>query len=257
VELSVLASAVKAGDPKRAPVFLNGLFARPPAGGRRVPDYEVEALQSILELVASTEWERKEQILLRYLGSSEISLRKRAKDLLAKNGIEAREQPPVDEATAESMLDACRQRAEAILGRPERTALIDTSRGPITVRLFASDCPATVENFLRLAGDGFYDGLLWHRVVPAFVAQAGCPRGDGWGGPGYTIRCEVNHRTYRRGSIGMALAGKDTGGSQFFICHRAAPQLDGRYTLFGEVTEGMDVVDALTQDDWIIRVREP
>jgi cyclophilin family peptidyl-prolyl cis-trans isomerase len=92
--------------------------------------------------------------------------------------------------------------------------------------------------------------------VPAFVAQAGCPRGDGWGGPGYTIRCEINDLTYRRGSVGMALAGKDTGGSQFFICHRALPHLDGRYTLFGQVTAGMDVVDKLGQDDYIVRVRE-
>jgi cyclophilin family peptidyl-prolyl cis-trans isomerase len=208
----------------------------------------------VLDLAGSLKTDDGNAVLRRYLASHEISLRKRAEDLLSKNGVTAQEAQPVAVGGAPE-LEWCVARAGQACDDPKPEAVIETNRGPITVRLFADDAPATVENFLGLATGGFYDGILWHRVVPAFVAQAGCPRGDGWGGPGYTIRCEINHRTYRRGSIGMALAGKDTGGSQFFICHRALPHLDGRYTLFGEVTDGMDVVDRLTQDDWIIRVR--
>jgi cyclophilin family peptidyl-prolyl cis-trans isomerase len=257
VELSALASAIKAGDPQKAPLFLNGLFGTRAAAGRKIPHHEVEALQSILDLVASTEWDQREATLRQYLHSPEISLRKRAKELLAKKGIDASEHRPHDDQAAARLLDACIARAKRLEDEPVASAVIETSKGDLTIALFRSDAPATVENFLELAKRGFYDGTLWHRVVPAFVAQAGCPRGDGWGGPGYTIRCEVNHRTYRRGSIGMALAGKDTGGSQFFICHRSLPQLDGRYTLFGQVVDGMDVVDSLTEEDWIVRVREP
>jgi cyclophilin family peptidyl-prolyl cis-trans isomerase len=222
---------------------------------RQVPEHEVEALQSVMDLAGKLKSDAGNQILRGYLRSPEISLRKRARDLLSKNGVDAKEGPPADAAQSERLLAACLERSRRMFANPVPSAVIETNRGNIVIRLFAADAPATVENFLKLARSGFYDGILWHRVVPAFVAQAGCPRGDGWGGPGYTIRCEVNDRTYRRGSIGMALAGKDTGGSQFFICHRALPHLDGRYTLFGQVAEGMDVVDMLTQDDYIVRIR--
>ena len=112
-----------------------------------------------------------------------------------------------------------------------------------------------VLNFVKLASQGFYDGLRVHRVVPNFVAQAGCSRGDGWGGPGYTIRCEINPVPYARGAVGMALAGKDTGGSQFFICHTAQRHLDGVHTVFGQVTKGMDVVNAIKDNDEITSIR--
>jgi len=134
------------------------------------------------------------------------------------------------------------------------SAVIRTIKGDIHLRFLPAEAPITVHNFLTMARGGYYDGILFHRVVPGFVAQAGCPRGDGWGGPGYTIPCENSDRTYRRGSLGMALAGKDTGGSQWFLCHRSVPHLDGRYTLFGEVSKGLDVLDSLVQGDVILSV---
>jgi cyclophilin family peptidyl-prolyl cis-trans isomerase len=253
VEISTLASAVAARDRDRAPLFVEAFRL----GAVALPDHEVEPLQAVLDLAASLKSEPGNLLLRRYLSSPEISLRKRAKALLSRNGVAAEEDPPRDERTARTLLDASLRRARRVFENPLASAVIETNRGNVTISLFPSDAPGTVENFLALAKSGFYDGIAWHRVVPAFVAQAGCPRGDGWGGPGWTIRCEVSDRTYRRGSVGMALAGKDTGGSQFFICHRAVPHLDGRYTLFGQVTSGMDVVDRLGQDDWIVRVREP
>ncbi len=130
-------------------------------------------------------------------------------------------------------------------------ALIVTSRGKIEIGLFADDAPLTVLNFVRLSESGFYDSVLFHRVVPNFVIQAGDPRGDGWGSPGYAIRSEFNKRNYTRGTVGMASAGKDTEGSQFFITHSPQPHLDGRYTVFGQVISGMEIVDAIQEGDTI------
>ena len=120
------------------------------------------------------------------------------------------------------------------------------------------DCeaPTTVLSFLQLVRRGYYDGLVWHRVVPDFVAQTGDPRGDGWGGPGYTVRDEINRRRYVRGAVGMALSGPDSGGSQFFVTLSPQPHLDGGYTQFGQVVEGQEVVEALRQGDRIVSVRE-
>jgi cyclophilin family peptidyl-prolyl cis-trans isomerase/HEAT repeat protein len=131
---------------------------------------------------------------------------------------------------------------------------IRTSKGDIEIELWNADAPRTAANLWSLAQRGFYNGLTFHRVVPDFVVQGGDPRGDGEGGPGYMIRCEVNPRPYARGTVGMALSGKDTGGSQFFITHTATPHLDGRYTAFGQVTKGMEVVDQLLEGDKMIEV---
>ncbi len=133
-------------------------------------------------------------------------------------------------------------------------AHIHTPRGKITLRLLPELAPVTVANFIELARAGFYNGLIFHRVVPGFVIQGGDPRGDGWGGPGYTIPCEYSATLYDRGVVGIAHAGKDTGGSQFFITHTPQPHLNGRYTVFARVTEGMDVVDAITIFDKIERI---
>ncbi|MFH0778864.1 MAG: peptidylprolyl isomerase, partial [Candidatus Eisenbacteria bacterium] len=135
-----------------------------------------------------------------------------------------------------------------------RVAIV-TEKGEIIVRLLGDEAPNTVENFVTLITKGYYKGLSFHRVVPNFVIQDGCPRGDGWGGPGYTIRCEINRRHYLTGTVGMALAGKDTGGSQFFITHSPLPHLDGRYTVFGEVEQGMDVVEKVERGERIIEMR--
>ena len=134
-------------------------------------------------------------------------------------------------------------------------AYIETDRGIVQVELAILDAPLTVANFVALARKGFFDGIAIHRVVPDFVMQDGDARGDGEGGPGYTIRDELNMRPYLRGAVGMALDWEDTGGSQFFITHSPQPHLDGRYTVFGSVLEGMDVVDRLRPGDVIRRVR--
>lgn len=132
---------------------------------------------------------------------------------------------------------------------------IETAKGTIEVELAVLDAPQTTSSFMALARTGFFNGLQIHRVVPNFVVQDGDPRGDGEGGPGYSLRDELNERPYLRGTVGMALSGPDTGGSQFFITHSPQPHLDAKYTVFGQVVKGMDVVDRLQQGDTIQRVR--
>ena len=126
------------------------------------------------------------------------------------------------------------------------TATMQTTEGPITFELFDAEAPKTVENFRKLSGDGFYDGLTFHRVIKDFMIQGGCPQGTGTGGPGYTFEDEINAHKVVRGALAMANAGPDTNGSQFFIVTTdACPWLDGKHTVFGMVSEGMDVVDRL------------
>ena len=130
------------------------------------------------------------------------------------------------------------------------TAVMTTSEGTIELELFGDDAPKTVENFTKLAGEGYYDGLIFHRVIPDFMIQGGCPRGDGTGGPGYSFEDEFNDHKVVRGALAMANAGPNTNGSQFFIVTtEAAPWLDGKHTVFGQVTSGMDVVDAIESVD--------
>jgi peptidyl-prolyl cis-trans isomerase B (cyclophilin B) len=139
-------------------------------------------------------------------------------------------------------------------------ALMETDAGTLTLELFEDDAPGTVANFVKLAGEGFYDGLAFHRVIDGFMAQGGCPntragaRGmPGTGGPGYTIPCEINSRKHVAGTLSMAHAGRDTGGSQFFLCHAPQPHLDGQHTVFGH-TDDMDVVLALKNGSRINKV---
>lgn len=130
-----------------------------------------------------------------------------------------------------------------------KKAIITTAKGKIAIELFAQDAPNTVANFEKLAKEGFYNGLTFHRVIPDFVIQGGCPKGTGSGGPGYTIPCEINPRKHETGTLSMAHAGKDTGGSQFFITHSPQPHLDGVHTVFGQVIEGQEVVNAIKPND--------
>jgi cyclophilin family peptidyl-prolyl cis-trans isomerase len=128
------------------------------------------------------------------------------------------------------------------------TATIDTSKGKVVLNLFVKDAPQTVNNFVFLSRSKFYDGLIFHRVIPGFMIQGGDPTGTGTGGPGYTIPDEMKdnpHKFDKAGLISMALSGPDTGGSQFFITHVPTPHLDGQFTIFGEVTSGQDVVTAI------------
>jgi cyclophilin family peptidyl-prolyl cis-trans isomerase len=141
------------------------------------------------------------------------------------------------------------------LGGALPRAEIVSERGPIVIELYARDAPLTVDNFLTLARRGYYTGVRFHRVVPNFVAQDGDRRGDGNGGPSYTIRDELNRRRYDRGAVGMALSGPDTGGSQYFITLSPQPHLDGSYTVFGHVVSGYEALDALVQGDSIATIR--
>jgi peptidyl-prolyl cis-trans isomerase B (cyclophilin B) len=149
---------------------------------------------------------------------------------------------------------------------------METNKGEIVIDMFDKDAPNTVANFIGLAtgtkewtdpktgqkvsGRPFYDGLTFHRVISDFMVQGGCPKGTGTGGPGYHIKCETagNPNKHKRGTLSMAHAGKDTGGSQFFICHSPQPHLDGKHTVFGQAVKGLEVVDAIRQGDKITRV---
>ena len=138
-----------------------------------------------------------------------------------------------------------------------KVAIIETEKGTIELELFEEDAPNTVANFEKLIEEGFYDGLTFHRVIPNFVIQGGCPNGNGTGGPGYTIKCETegNPNKHGTGALSMAHAGKDTGGSQFFITHSPQPHLDGVHTVFGHVIgDGMDVVNKIQQGDKMLHL---
>jgi len=137
-------------------------------------------------------------------------------------------------------------------------ATIKTEKGDMTVEFFPEDAPGTVKNFVELSEKGYYDGLTFHRVIDDFVIQGGCPKGDGTGGPGYTIDCELDgdNQYHDRGVLSMAHAGKNTGGSQFFICHnrKNTSHLDRRHTVFGKVVEGLDVIDEIKAGDKIEKI---
>jgi peptidyl-prolyl cis-trans isomerase B (cyclophilin B) len=146
---------------------------------------------------------------------------------------------------------------------PNQTAVMDTARGTMEIELYPDEVPNTVANFEKLANAGFYDGTKFHRVIANFMIQGGDPYSKsgkgpvGTGGPGYTIKCETSRNVHQHvaGTLSMAHAGKDTGGSQFFICHSPQRHLDGVHTVFGQVTKGLDVVQAIKQNDELKSVR--
>jgi peptidyl-prolyl cis-trans isomerase B (cyclophilin B) len=146
---------------------------------------------------------------------------------------------------------------------PNKKAVMSTAKGAIELELFADEAPNTVANFEKLANSGFYDGTKFHRVIPNFMVQGGDPNSKagkgrvGSGGPGYTIKCETSRNVHKHvaGTLSMAHAGKDTGGSQFFICHSSQSHLDGLHTVFGQVTKGLDVVNAIAQNDEVKSIR--
>ena len=177
--------------------------------------------------------------------------RRSAADGLAELG---RDRPAI--APAETRKTTANYADVLLLMDEPRTVEIETTHGAIRVRLQCPVTPLTCLNFLQLTNQGFYDGLRFHRVIPDFVAQGGDPRGDGWGGPGYTIRDELNRLPFDRGVIGMASAGADTAGSQFFLTLSRQPHLDGLYTAFGEVVAGMEHLDSIVQGDRILSVKE-
>ena len=210
-----------------------------------VPDFRLAALRA--GLAQGPESDRIE-FAREALGDPAWPVRREAHEFLRRSG--AADEDPAPAGTLETT------DYRAMLEAPfSPLAWIETARGTIEIELFIGDAPRTVSNFIRLAREGFYDGLRFHRVVPNFVLQAGDPRGDSSGGPGYTIRCEIGEGFYMRGSVGMALDGKDTGGSQFFITLLPQPHLNGRYTLFGHVRDGFAVLDQIEPGDRIRRIR--
>jgi cyclophilin family peptidyl-prolyl cis-trans isomerase/HEAT repeat protein len=216
-----------------------------------LPPSQAESKQVCLKSAALLDDSRSRDFLRRVANEDpEFAIRNFARRHLLELGVAPENLPALRLAGPHP--ESRRELAWEFLNRSEPLeAVITTGRGEIVFRLHGARAPFTCAVFVELARGGFYDGLLFHRVIPDFVAQAGCPRGDGWGGPGFSQRCEINGLSYRRGSVGMALAGQDTGGSQFFICFEDQPHLDGRYPIFGQVTEGFEVLDALSQGDCI------
>ena len=225
------------------------------------PDSAIDARAAALDGLAELGAAEATETLRAALADKDWAIRIRATQLLARL-----ESGSADGATVSAELeDAIRPVPAAPtapyddpqLIAPEFSphVFIETAYGTIEFELTVLDAPQTTRNFMELARKGFFNGLEVHRVVPNFVVQDGDPRGDGQGGPGYTIRDELNDRPYLRGTVGMALSWADTGGSQFFITHSPQPHLDGRYTAFGRVVNGMDVVDQMKAGDVIQRVR--
>ena len=186
------------------------------------------------------------------LGSRDHLLRRRAVALLKAKGAGDFSMHVGYVQTRNTAADY--RRALARVGR-KVTAVVTTTRGSFTIELLPSEAPLTVDNFVQLAQRNYYRGTTIHRVVPNFVIQDGDPRGDGNGGPGYQIRCEINEVPYDRAVLGMALSGKDTGGSQWFVTHAPQPHLDGGYTVFGRVIDGMEVVDKIVRGDVVQSIR--
>jgi len=220
---------------------------------RAKPDRMNDAKLAILAALARQRGSGAQRTLERTMSDEDHLVRRRAAELLRQFEVDQAKYEPAIGLVKTGHDEAYYQRLARHLGQSLR-AVIETRKGAITIELFANDAPMTVENFIQLSRKGFFNGLTFHRVVPNFVVQAGDPRGDMEGGPDYQIRCEINRRPYGRGAVGMALSGKDTGGSQFFITHSPQPHLDGGYTVFGQVIAGMDVVDRLTRGDVMERV---
>lgn len=222
-----------------------------------VDDRVVEArLNAVRALVARGKGESLERggivLLLEKLSEHPDSLVRRE----AASGLQALGRPRPATGALDTGRDLPLYREILQRTARERTVEIQTHHGALRLRLACPQAPLTCLNFLQLATQGFYDGLTFHRVVADFVVQGGDPRGDGWGGPGYTIRDEINRIRYRRGVVGMALGGPDTGGSQFFITLSEQPHLDGGYTAFGWVVAGEEVLDRIQQEDRIEGIME-
>jgi cyclophilin family peptidyl-prolyl cis-trans isomerase/HEAT repeat protein len=213
-----------------------------------VNDPSNDAALAILGALAKQKTAAANEQLKAGLKSGDYLIRQRAADLLKANGAGDFSSEVGTVKTRNT--DADYKRALARAGRSVR-ALVTTSKGSFTIELLPEAAALTVDNFVQLAQRGYFRNITFHRVVPNFVIQGGDPRGDGNGGPGYSIRCEVNQVLYDRAAVGMALSGKDTGGSQWFVTHAPQPHLDGGYTVFGHVVMGMDVVDKIVRGDVI------
>ena len=214
-------------------------------------DVDNDAALAILGALAKQKNKEANDAIKTALDSKDHLLRRRAASLLKANAVGDFSDRIGTVQTRNTEADY--RRAIARIGK-KPTATVMTNKGSFTIEFLAEDSPLTVDNFLQLAKRGYFNGQTIPRVVANFVVQAGDPRGDQNGGPGYTIRCEINEVPYERASVGMALSGKDTGGSQWFVTHSPQPHLDGGYTVFGRVIRGMEVVDRIARGDRIVRV---
>jgi len=275
---AVLTSLVKIGAPNAGDILLDHLKAddpvvraaaasgigemRLPAGAQALPaayqfglrDSSYVARAATIEAFSKYGISVARSLLDAALADKDWAVRVRAAALLKQGeptaNVDDRIRP------APTMMTAENYRSVNLVNPPVSTqAFIDTDRGTIQIELAVLDAPLTVDNFVTLARRGFFSGLTFHRVVPDFVVQGGDPRGDGEGGPGYSMRNEISQQPYLRGTVGIALDWADTGGSQFFITHSPQPHLDAKYTVFGRVVAGMEVVDKIQQGDIIRRVR--
>jgi cyclophilin family peptidyl-prolyl cis-trans isomerase/HEAT repeat protein len=223
---------------------------------RAMHDELNDAALSILESLAKQKTATANEAIKRALASQDHLLRRRAVMLLKANGVGDFSARIGTVKTRNTLADY--KRAAARAGRIIRATVTTTQRdnrpGSFVIEFLPEEAPLTVDNFIRLAQKNYFNGQTIPRVVANFVVQAGDPRGDQNGGPGYTIRCEINEVPYDRAAVGMALSGKDTGGSQWFVTHAPQPHLDGGYTVFGRVVSGMDVVDRIERGDSIVSV---
>ena len=246
---------------EKDPALLTDLVTAYRAAAREpMNDARLSAVQALAELAGTSPAARArvEREFLAVVGRSDDHLVRRA--VAERFGAETHQRywgavlPIATGRSAQDYQSLIRRYVLPPQGTPAPTATIETERGTMVVTLAGADAPITVDNFLRLADRHYFDGSRWHRVVPNFVIQDGDPRGDGSGGPGTVIRDEINRLRYDRGALGMALSGADTGGSQFFLVHSPQPHLDGRYTVFGRLTSGFQVLDLVVQGDRIRRI---
>jgi len=207
-----------------------------------------DAALAILDSLAKQKSAKANEAIKNALDSQDYLVRRKAGTLLKANGAGDFSARIGKVQTRNTTADY--ERAIARMGKPV-TAIVTTTNGSFTINLLPDEATMNVDNFIQLAKRKYFDGITIHRVVPNFVIQDGDPRGDGNGGPGYQIRCEINQVPYERGAVGMALSGKDTGGSQWFVTHSPQPHLDGGYTVFGNVITGIDTVDAIVRGDVI------
>jgi cyclophilin family peptidyl-prolyl cis-trans isomerase len=210
-----------------------------------------DAALSILDSLAKQKSAPANDAIKTMLDSPDALVRRRAAALLKANGAGDFSQRAAGLAPRNTSADYARA-----LSRVKRSvrAVVNTDKGAFTIELLADEAPLNVDNFVQLAQKSYFNNIVFHRVVPNFVVQGGDPRGDGNGGPGYQIRCEINEVPYERGAVGMALSGKDTGGSQWFVTHSPQPHLDGGYTVFGRVVSGMEVIDKIARGDRILSI---
>src|SRR5882724_9636635 len=207
-----------------------------------------DAALAILDSLAKQKSSKANEAIQTALNSQDYLVRRKAVALLKANGAGDFSSRIGTVHTRNTTADY--ERAIARMGK-QVTAVVTTTKGPFTINLLPDEATLNVDNFIQLAKRRYFNGITVHRVVPNFVIQDGDPRGDGNGGPGYQIRCEINEVPYERAAVGMALSGKDTGGSQWFVTHSPQPHLDGGYTVFGRVVAGMDTVDAIVRGDVI------